>query len=191
MKFQTIQEFTWIYEFFTIVFFKSFLIQSDQTRHLNITAQRPQFLEFDHTRWCCRDCNNAVASTSQLGGVDEEDEDEDEAWQLGCWLREGRCDANILGPWHVRDTKTWSRRSGLPICMSKKMWNEKTQAAHAGNSLLMSSSNPRPSKKIAAKYPLIQKDPERLSWASLSQTKQSEITTIGQTSTNTTLVSCS
>ena len=112
-----------------------------------------------------------------------------DSWDVG--QLEGRCDANILGPWHVRDTKTWSRRSGLPICMSKKMWNEKTQAAHAGNSLLMSSSNPRPSKKIAAKYPLIQKDPERLSWASLSQTKQSEITTIGQTSTNTTLVSCS
>ena len=73
----------------------------------------------------------------------------------------------------------------------KKDVKWKTQAAHAGNSLLMSSSNPRPSKKIAAKYHLIQKDPERLSWASLSQTKQSEITTIGQTSTNTTLVSCS
>ena len=114
-------------------FFKSYLIQSDQTtRHLNITAQRPQLLEFDHhTRWCCRDCNNAVASTSQLGGVDEEDEDE--AWQLG-WQLDGRCDANILGPWHVRDTKTWSRRSGLPICTRKKMWNEKprppTQETH-------------------------------------------------------------
>lgn len=138
-------------------FFKSFLIQSDQTRHLNITAQRPQLLEFDHhTRWCCRDCNNAVASTSQLGGVDEEDEEDEEAWQLG-WQLDGRCDANILGPWHVRDTKTWSPRRSTNM-HEKKDVKWKTQAAHAGNSLLMSSSNPRPSKKIAAKSRKIQKD---------------------------------